>query len=355
MRAWRSLGSVVFVVVLSACSGQVEPDWDEEASLGITDSELTAAAPKLPSPVGRALESQHAIPHHHLDRLFTLEHFIPIGQGRRIHVTETFTLRSWLRFPHRAVLMLPGPLTKGSFFNIPVEGYEGREIMARRGFFAVSADYEGAGLSTYPADGRTVKQDTQTAAMRRVVQYFRVIRFVPRVDVIGESWGGGVAAELCADARRVRSCVLASMLYKTASEFADQTFRSPAFRGFLDTLPDGYLTTTGDEYGNVIGRSPPDVQEWFRNNQPGRYATGPLYDAFDLPFFDPTRARVPGLVISGELDPTRPPEDSVDLAHDYDAAGAELVVIPGAGHVPRIEPYPLNEVYWSTITEFVDP
>jgi len=317
------------------------------------DEEMAAAAPAVPTDVQNALSSS-SFSQEALDRLYTLEHYVPVGTDRRIHLTETFTLRSWLRWPHRTVLMLPGPLSTGDFYQIDVDGYRGRDIMARRGFFAVTADFEGTGKSTYPLDGRSVSTTNQTEVMHKVVRYLRLVRLTARVDVLGESWGGGVAAQLCADPERVRSCVLASMLYKTPSSFADMTFRSPEFKAFLDTLPDGYLPTAPPLYAGLLSRSSPDVQTWGYAHLPGVYTTGPLYAVFDLPFFDPTIARAPGLIIQGEFDPNQSLDDTRELARDY-GAGARLAVLAGAGHIPRIEPAPASTGYWSEVVSFVDP
>jgi pimeloyl-ACP methyl ester carboxylesterase len=345
------LFSTFFFAGCAAPTGSAEePLGSSESAL---DEALAASAPALPGDVTAAL-SGGTPTSEALDRLYTLEHYVPVGTDRRIHLTETFTLRSWLRWPHRTMLMLPGPLTTGDFLQIDVDGYRGRDLMARRGFFAVTADFEGTGKSSYPLDGRSVSTANQTEALSKVVRYLRVVRLTSKIDVLGESWGGGVAAELCADSLRVRSCVLASMLYKTPSSFADMTFRSPGFRAMLDSLPDGYLPTAPPFYEGLLARSTPAVQTWGYANLPGRYTTGPLYSAFDLPFFDPTIARAPGLIIQGELDPNQSIDDTRELARDY-GPGARLTVLPGAGHIPRIEPAPTNTRYWSEVVSFVDP
>ena len=286
--------------------------------------------------------------------LSTVEHQISVGDGRQIHVTETFSLTAQERHPHRGILMLPGPLTKGDFFNIDVDGYRGRDIMASRGFFAFTADFEGTGLSTSPADGRSPGKDLQVEAMKIVIRELGKMRNIPHMDLLGESWAGGVAAELCADRGHVGSCTLASMIYRTASDFANMTFRSPGFRAFLDSLPNGYFPTSPDVYFPIVGNSPADVQAWTAANEPGMYTTVPLYDVFDLPFFDPTIARAPGRIIQGELDPNQSLDDTRELARDY-GDGAELVVISGGAHVPRVEASPRNQQYWDAVIQFVDP
>lgn len=348
----RPLSSLVLFAICGAgCAAEpAEP----APPLAESADALTAGAPGLPAEVAALLRGE-SLPAGALDKLYTVEHRVPVGPGRKIHLTETFTLRSWLRWPHRTALMLPGPLTPGDFYQIDVEGYRGRDILAKRGFFAVTADFEGTGGSTFPTDGKTVTLDGQALAMHRVVEYLRIVRLTPKVDVIGESWGGGVAAELCADRLRVRACVLASMLYKTASPFADASFRSPAFRAFLDTLPNGYFPTAAPVYAGLLASSPTDVQTWASARLPGTYTTRPLYDVFDLPFFTPNLARAPGLIVQGELDPNQALSDTLELAADYGTAGAALYVVEGGGHIPRIENPPSNTRWWGAVLGFLDP
>jgi len=345
--------AVLFVGSGCAMESTAMPVDKEAVDTPAQRSKASSAA--LPAEVTRALASNDPIPAHLLDTLYTVEHQIPVGDGRQIHVTETFSLAAQQRHPHRGILMLPGPLTKGDFYNIDVDGYRGRDIMAERGFFAFTADFEGTGLSTFPADGRSPSKDLQVEAMGIVLRELKDLRDIPHLDVLGESWAGGVAAELCADRGRVRSCTLASMIYRTASDFANATFRSPGFHAFLDSLPDGYFPTSPDTYFPVVGNSPPDVQAWTMANEPGSYTTVPLYDVFNLPFFDPTVARVPGRIIQGELDPNQSLDDTQELARDYGQEGAELVVISGSTHVPRVEAPPHNDQYWDAVIQFVDP
>src|SRR4051812_36233971 len=132
MRATSRLGVALAVTVLSGCAAEVGAGTESEEPIGSAASELTASAPSLPTEVQNALQHPNSISSQLLDRLFTLEHYVPVGTGRRVHVTETFTIRSWLRTPHRAMLMLPGPLVKGDFYQIPFDGYQGRDRMAKR-------------------------------------------------------------------------------------------------------------------------------------------------------------------------------------------------------------------------------
>jgi pimeloyl-ACP methyl ester carboxylesterase len=291
-----------------------------------------------------------------LDQIFRFEHDVPVGEGRTLHVTETFSLRAFLRDgPARALVMLAGPVAPGSFYNIDVPGYDGGAIMAGHGFFTYAVDFEGTGLSTYPADGTSVTLASQVAAVDRVVRFVRELRGVPRVDLYGESWGGGVAAEVCRPEHGARSCILASMIYKTPSPLAAAQFQSPGWLAFLDSLPNAYLPTSAPLYAPLVAGSSPEVQTWVDANLPGTYTIQPFFDFFNLPFFDPGEARVPGLLIQGELDPQSLPSDIEALAAAYGKHGAVgLVTIPGAGHIPRIEPAPHSTQFWDAVTSFVD-
>lgn len=287
-----------------------------------------------------------------------IEHYVPVGPNRTIHLTETRRAGGCHHNSgeHRAVVMLPGPATRGNFFNIDVAGYDGGRLLAARGFNAFAVDFEGSGLSSYPAHGLDVTLDNQAQAVKAVINYIHNERDIPKVDVLGESWGGGVAAEVCAYRSRVRSCILGSVIYKTASPVAAAQFQSPGWGAFLDAQPDGYLQTPPPLYLGLVASSPADVQTWTLANEPWNYSIRPFKDFFTLPYFDPGQARVPALIIRGENDPNTLASDAQQLADDYGRPGVKvkLVTIPGGGHIPRIESAPNNNLYWDAVTDFLD-
>ncbi|WP_394834942.1 alpha/beta fold hydrolase [Pendulispora rubella] len=274
-------------------------------------------------------------------------------------MTEKFTLRSWLRHPRRAILMLPGPIVKASFYDLHTDGYAFQSDLARAGFFAFAIDYEGTGESTYPADGRSVTHAFLVDEARKVLDTVRLLRGVSRVDVHGQSIGGAVASELCADATRARTCVMSSMLYRTGSAFFNQVFLDPAFIAFLESQPNGYLAATPPFYSlNIVTRSPAPVANEILATQPGPYAVmSVLTPAYGLPWFDPTRAKVPGLIVQGTLDTIPAAEDPEDLRAAYGACGggtAKLVWIAGAGHIPLIENAPFHTEYKTAVLHFLN-
>lgn len=289
-----------------------------------------------------------------LDEVYTLHHDVPIGDGRTVHVIEYFSLQSWLRRPHRAVLFLTGPETSGEMWNFPAPEYNGVEMAVERGMFAFAVDFVGVGSSYKPEDGSVVFYQTNVEPMRKVLKYIRFFRAVPKVDLVGEATGGMVAVELGADKGRVRSCVMSTMLYQ---DLILEYLVSPEFAAFLSSFPDGYMYNPPEFYERVVERVANDeVRQYVFETQPGYYPTGPFWALFDgPPYFDPSPARVPGLVLAGEFDYVAGPDDPYYLAADYGTDGAQLIIIEGGGHLPRLEEPEIAMTYWREVFNFIDP
>jgi pimeloyl-ACP methyl ester carboxylesterase len=295
-----------------------------------------------------------------LDHVYTLHHHVRVGAGRQVHVVERFTLRAFLRHTRRGALLLPGPLSSASFYEIDVDGYRFQSDLAREGMFTFVPDYEGAGESTYPTDGLSVTHEYLVAEQQAVLRAMRTLRGIPQMDVIGESIGGGVAAELCADAGRVRSCVLSSMLYREGTPFFEAVFLDPGFLGFLASQPNGYIDATAGLYFNIVLGTTPEVGAAVLATQPGVYAVGPLLEPTDLPWFDPTHARVPALILIGTNDDIQTQPDADLLAAAWGSAhrrppSATVVRLEGGGHIPRVEPAPINGMFYEAVVDFIAP
>ncbi|MGA9526049.1 MAG: alpha/beta hydrolase [Myxococcaceae bacterium] len=340
MQKNKYVSCVWLVVFVGLCSGCALQAADQGAALSDEQSEMPQELTT--------------------EKVVTLTHSIRVGHHRRVVVRESFTRSSFQRSPRRAIVFLNGTPTTGDFFNIPVDGYRGRERLAERGFFAYTLDFEGSGASTYPEDAFGLTFDALTASTRAVVEHIRRSRSVSRVDLLGEAEGGGVAVQLCADDTIIRSCTLSSMLYQNGTDAFRAYFQSPEFRALVLGAPDGYLDIPPPLYFNVLAAAPPDVAAWTLANQPGRYSMGLVAEQLNgTPSYEPTGARVPGLIIRGELDQNAPLQDTQHLAQDYGSEGgagpATLVSIPGAMMIPRIEAPPHNEQFWDAVVDFVDP
>ncbi|MGH9030994.1 MAG: alpha/beta fold hydrolase [Acidimicrobiia bacterium] len=291
-----------------------------------------------------------------LDTVHRVEHDVPVAQGRSVRVTETFTPRCLLRTPRRAVLHLSGPVTVRSCWNIPVTGYDAGARDAGREFFSFTADYVGFGESTRPEDGSAVTPLSQVESLAGVLDHVGRIRdLTVGIDLVVESVGGGIATQLAADTARVRSVVLSTIMYSGMSEAAQSILLSPEYRAFLESFDDGYLVTDGGYYAQFTGSSPAAVGEWFAHTQPGRYPTGFFLCMFEgLPYFDPSVARAPALVLPGPGDFVPPAGDAEALARDYGKSGAELAFVETGGHTPRFEAPDTAASYWRHVYEFIE-
>ncbi len=133
---------------------------------------------------------------------------------------------------------------------------------------------------------------------------------------------------------------MSAVLYRTGSSAFETAFLDPRFLEMLRGQPDGYMQMSADYYGNIIAGAPPAVARALLANQPGRYAVAPLLQPTTLPWFDPTGARVPALIVQGEHDNVAAHSDADDLAAQYGrtAGGrADVVRIQGARHIPRLD------------------
>lgn len=323
-----------------------------------TAAELRALVPAIwPAPadvppgVIRVLEQPDAAPD---TSVLAFDHLLDIGEGRRVFVKERFTAHGLSRSPRRGVLLLPGPISRESLFEVDLDGYRLQSELAAAGFFVYALEYTGTGRSSCPDDGFSATHDVLVRETRAALAAIRDLRKLPPLDLIGESNGGAIAAELADDDRAVRSCVLSAMLYREGTPTFRHVFGAPAFVSYLRSRPRGYLKVQADYYGNILAHSPPAVAKELLRTQPGTYAIAPLLEPLRLPWYDPTRARVPATLIQGSEDNVAVRTDIHALARDYGAAGggrARVVVLDGAHHVPRLEPAPIAERWRLAVLE----
>lgn len=285
-----------------------------------------------------------------LDQVYTLNHQVPVGDGRYLAVSEHFTLRSWFRFPRRAVLMLNGSAFRGNHFTMPVDGYDGGKLVAQRGGFAYTVDYLGVGDSFKPGDGLEASFEANRAALEVLIRYIRFFRHVPKIDLLGEGYGGALATELSADAARVRSVSMSAMIYR---EVGGGPLTDPFFVSLLETSPDGYFFVPGEGSLIFTAGAPQGVVDYIVATQGGFYPTPNFLVAVNRPFFDPSVARAPGLLIYGAFDFIGVQADLENLVAEW-GDEAEFVFNPNAGHAPRTESPATADWFWTTIFDFIN-
>jgi pimeloyl-ACP methyl ester carboxylesterase len=291
-----------------------------------------------------------------LDRVHRLEHRVPAGGDVVLAVTESVSLRALLRAPRRAVVHLSGPVTVRSCWNIPVDGYDAGAQDTARGLHSFTVDFLGFGDSTRPADGALVRPLDQVEPIRTALTRLQQLRDITvGFDLVVESIGGGVATQLAADDSLVRSVVLTTILYMGMSELAQSILLSDEYRTLLESFDDGYLPTDGPYYGQFTAPSPPAVAGWLAASQPNTYPIGFFLHLYDgLPYFDPSVARAPGMVLPGPGDFVPTEGDAEALARDYGKDGADLHLLDGGGHNPRFESGDVVERYWQHAYDFIE-
>ncbi len=294
------------------------------------------------------------IPDHILYKVHSVSHRLPVAPGQSLFVTAHFTLASLFRQPARGALFLTGPEFRGNFWTIPVEGYNGPAMAAKRGFVAYTYDYIGAGESTIPADGTQINYLTQVGPARKLIDFMRFFWGVDTVDLIGEGYGAEIASELADEPERVRSVTLTVVAYEDYDP-GILAFLSPEFEAFLRSFEDGYYEP--DFLELTLAFSPvQELRDYVFATQLGSYPTGPALQFWDFPppIINAVAAEVPGLVIIGALDPFPAPGDSAALAADW-GGGATLVSIANSFHVPRIEAPEIADQYFEALFDFIDP
>lgn len=295
----------------------------------------------------------------HCNILYESEQRVNVGQGVKLNVVSKHSIRSLSAWPRRAILMLPPTLATNNIYNANIPGdpsYNALERAAKAGYYAYSLDYEGYGKSTKPAHGGTVTAERMLAQAGKVVEWIRTNSLADKVDVVGMSIGSNIAAALGGTASPTKrsyigKVVLASNVYKSVTPFFEQMFFTPEFRAFLESAPNGYITTDAAAYGPLFAQASPPAFTWATVNLPGTYATGPTLEGFDLPVFDATRARAEALQVWGDADPVTPLADVADFQADY-GGPISLHVIPDGGHSLLLEDG-RNDL-WSHAFQFLD-
>ena len=188
--------------------------------------------------------------------------------------------------------------------------------------------------------------------MRAVVQDLR--RRPARGASTSSATRGAAASRpsFCADAGLFRTCVLSTMTWADPPPQGalTLTFGNPLLQLALDAAPGGYLRTADPEYAGLVATSPPEVQLAVMRTQPGTYTVNRFREHGARPWYDPSPARVPAIVLRGAEDPLTSEEDGRALAA---ALRATFMSIPAGGHIPRLEE-DAQAAWWQAVLRFLE-
>jgi pimeloyl-ACP methyl ester carboxylesterase len=342
--ALSALMAPLSILLITGCAAQADSANDQAPSQATTGGD-TASGELATESEALSLGNQ----------VFSLEHHIQLSNNVNLHVLEKFTLKSIVRPHRRALLMATGTLVTNDQWNVPAP-YNALERAARAGYFGFSASYEGYGESSKPADGKVVTAERLLGEMGQVVEWIRHHRLVRRVDMLGASLGSSLAVELGGthspiNRRHIGHVIVTANVYKGVTPLFEAMFFNPAFRAFLESVPNGYLQTAPESYGPVLASAEPAAAAWVSANLPGLYAVGPTLEGFDLPVFPAQNGRAPLLQFWGDQDPITPLSDVQRFQSEY-GGRACLSVLAGGGHSPYYEP--VKETFWSQSFAFLD-
>ncbi len=272
-----------------------------------------------------------------------------------LRVTERFSPRAALRFPRRALVMLPGTLVTGDMYDLdpgsdPSARLNALDEVARAGYFAYAVTYEGYPGSSIPDDGATVTTQRSMAQVGEIIERIRAARGIGRVDLFGTSFGASLAVGLAGEdspipTHHVGRVVVQAMVHTSVSDLFAQTFFSPEVLALFQSAPGGYLQTDPSVYGLILAGADSQAVDAGLATFPDVYATGPTLEGFELPVVDASAGVRPLLQLWGDADPITPLADVEAFGADY-GGSHELRILPGAGHAPYIgDPDTVDAVY----------
>jgi pimeloyl-ACP methyl ester carboxylesterase len=261
--------------------------------------------------------------------------------------------------PGRTLLMVHGATYPAhTAFDLPLGGLSWMDYVAGRGFDVWSLDLRGYGRSTRPpemaqpanANPPIVRGETAVADIAAAAAFIRQRRNLPRLTLLGYSWGTALMGRFAADNPAVveRLVLYAPVWLRTTPSLADPGGELGAYRSVTvaqararrsagvpaDKLPGLVPPGWFEHWSGVTWATDP---EGSRQNPPvlrapnGSTADGREYWSAGKPFFDPARIAAPTLLVLGEWDQDTPPYMAQTLFPLLTASPGKRLVILGEG------------------------
>ena len=237
--------------------------------------------------------------------------------------------------PGRTLLMVHGATYPAhTAFDLPLGGLSWMDYIAGRGFDVWCLDLRGYGRSTRPpemaqpagANPPIVRGETAVADIAAAAAFIRQRRSLPRLTMLGYSWGTALMGRFAADnpALVERLVLYAPVWLRSTPSLADPGGELGAYRSVTvaqararrsagvpaDKLPGLVPPGWFEHWSGVTWSTDP---EGSRQNPPvlrapnGSTADGREYWSAGKPFYDPARIAAPTLLVLGEWDQDTPP------------------------------------------------
>lgn len=236
--------------------------------------------------------------------------------------------------PEKTVLFVHGATFPGhSTFDLALDGTSWMDWMAKRGYDVYALDIRGYGKSTRPpqmaeppeANPPLVNGEQARADVSKAVDFILSRRGLPRLTIVGWSWGATLAGAYAAEAGgRVERLVLYSPQWLRDGPPPAEPAKLGAWRGIrLDAARERWLGSAPErERGELVPK--PWLDAWaaamLASDPDGAKQTPPVVRAPNGVVADmlqawtsgkapwqPERISVPTLVIQGEWDEDTPP------------------------------------------------
>lgn len=268
------------------------------------------------------------------------EHWVEHG-GMRLHVWEKF---AGAAAGKPVVVLAHGSATAGrESFDLQVPGrpsYSFMDHLARQGFDVFAPDLRGFGRSTHPEGHLSTAEASED--LGAVVDHLLRLRAVPRVHLLGWSWGTQVGGMfLMAHPGKVERYVSYAQMHVGSADVARRRARIEAFRKapYLSIPEAGwrarFLSMTPPQ------ASEPEVVEAYARaaaRVEGRTPTGPQLDMVTLlPLVDPRLVPVPTMLVHGEHDDVADLDGLWPFFRQLPSARKQYVVVPGGGHMLHLQ------------------
>ena len=269
-------------------------------------------------------------------KLTTEEFMVPSGDaGIELFLRNKRPEQSIPARPDRTLLFVHGATYPASTaFDLPLGGLSWMDYMAGRGFDVWLMDLRGYGRSTRPpemaqppeANPPLVRGEQAVADIAAAAAFIRERRGVPRIVVMGWSWGTSLAARYAADNPKLleRLVLYAPVWIRTTPSLTDTGQPLGAYRTVTQAqAKERWLTGVPEE--RKAGLIPPG---WFEHWAGVTWATDPVgsqrnppvlrapngvvqdgreYWSAGKPFYDPAMITAPTLLVLAEWDRDTPP------------------------------------------------
>ena len=269
-----------------------------------------------------------------------VEHWVEHG-GIKLYVWEKYVGSPSGK---KVVVLAHGSATAGKeSFDLGVPGkpsYSLMDFLARQGFDVFALDTRGFGRSTHPETHMTTQEASED--LNAVVDYVLKVRGVPKVNLLGWSWGtqyGGMF--VMAHPKKVEKHVSYAQMHVDSPDIAKRRPRVEFFRkNPYVSIPEAgwkprFYSMAPAEVNDT------DVVEAYAKaaaQVERKTATGPQLDMVTImPMLNPRLMPVPTMIIHGEYDDVADLNGLLPFFQQLPNRYKKYVVVPNAGHMMHLQ------------------